>query len=122
MFDLLFEGMVNVYYEVVVVIVVFILLGCFLEVRVKGWIFEVIKCLVGLQVWVVYVLCEGCIVDIFVDEVVLGDCVEVWSGEWILVDGEVIEGCSFVDELMIIGELILVEKFVGSVVVGGIVN
>lgn len=121
-FSLLLVGMVNVYYEVVVVIVVLILLGCFFEVWVKGCIFEVIKCLVGLQVKEVYVLCDGCIVDILINDVVQGDIVEVCFGECVLVDGEVIEGCSFVDELMIIGELIFVEKVEGSIVVGGIVN
>lgn len=50
------------------------------------------------------------------------DIVELCSGEWILVDGEVIEGESYVDEFMIIGELILVCKMIGSIVVGGMVN
>lgn len=119
---LLLVGMVNVYYEVVVVIVVLILFGCFLEVWVKGCIFEVIKCLVNLQVKVVYVICDGCVVDILVNEVQSGDVVEVCLGECVLVDGEVVEGCSYIDELMISGELILVEKLLGSSVVGGMVN
>ncbi|EDD5230478.1 heavy metal translocating P-type ATPase [Salmonella enterica] len=71
---------------------------------------------------VAHVLREGRIVDIPVDEVVLGDCVEVRPGERIPVDGEVTEGRSFVDESMITGEPIPVEKSAGSAVVGGTVN
>lgn len=95
--DLLPEGTVNVYYEAAAVIVALILLGRFLEARAKGRTSEAIKRLVGLQARVAHVLREGRIVDIPVDEVVLGDCVEVRPGERIPVDGEVTEGRSFVD-------------------------
>ncbi|EBP0830697.1 heavy metal translocating P-type ATPase [Salmonella enterica] len=90
--DLLPEGTVNVYYEAAAVIVALILLGRFLEARAKGRTSEAIKRLVGLQARVAHVLREGRIVDIPVDEVVLGDCVEVRPGERIPVDGEVTEG------------------------------
>ncbi|EGX3956636.1 Cu(2+)-exporting ATPase [Salmonella enterica] len=120
--DLLPEGTVNVYYEAAAVIVALILLGRFLEARAKGRTSEAIKRLVGLQARVAHVLREGRIVDIPVDEVVLGDCVEVRPGERIPVDGEVTEGRSFVDESMITGEPIPVEKSAGSAVVGGTVN
>ncbi|HGB4146201.1 TPA: gold/copper-translocating P-type ATPase GolT [Salmonella enterica subsp. enterica serovar Wangata] len=120
--DLLPEGTVNVYYEAAAVIVALILLGRFLEARAKGRTSEAIKRLVGLQARVAHVLREGRIVDIPVDEVVLDDCVEVRPGERIPVDGEVTEGRSFVDESMITGEPIPVEKSAGSAVVGGTVN
>ncbi|EDT9359282.1 gold/copper-translocating P-type ATPase GolT [Salmonella enterica subsp. enterica serovar Miami] len=120
--DLLPEGTVNVYYEAAAVIVALILLGRFLEARAKGRTSEAIKRLVGLQARVAHVLREGRIVDIPVDEVVLGDCVEVRPGERIPVDGEVTEGRSFVGESMITGEPIPVEKSAGSAVVGGTVN
>ncbi|EBU8879973.1 cadmium-translocating P-type ATPase [Salmonella enterica subsp. enterica serovar Enteritidis] len=120
--DLLPEGTVNVYYEAAAVIVALILLGRFLEARAKGRTSEAIKRLVGLQARVAHVLREGRIEDIPVDEVVLGDCVEVRPGERIPVDGEVTEGRSFVDESMITGEPIPVEKSAGSAVVGGTVN
>ncbi|EEG8993306.1 gold/copper-translocating P-type ATPase GolT [Salmonella enterica] len=120
--DLLPEGTVNVYYEAAAVIVALILLGRFLEARAKGRTSEAIKRLVGLQARVAHVLREGRIVDIPVDEVVLGDCVEVRPGERIPVDGKVTEGRSFVDESMITGEPIPVEKSAGSAVVGGTVN
>lgn len=120
--DLLPEGTVNVYYEAAAVIVALILLGRFLEARAKGRTSEAIKRLVGLQARVAHVLREGRIVDIPVDEVVLGDCVEVRPGERIPVDGEVTEGRSFVDESMITGEPIPVEKSAGSAMVGGTVN
>lgn len=97
--DLLPEGTVNVYYEAAAVIVALILLGRFLEARAKGRTSEAIKRLVGLQARVAHVLREGRIVDIPVDEVVLGDCVEVRPGE-----------------------RIPVEKSAGSAVVGGTVN
>ncbi|EBV3063053.1 Cu(2+)-exporting ATPase [Salmonella enterica subsp. enterica serovar Veneziana] len=120
--DLLPEGTVNIYYEAAAVIVALILLGRFLEARAKGRTSEAIKRLVGLQARVAHVLREGRIVDIPVDEVVLGDCMEVRPGERIPVDGEVTEGRSFVDESMITGEPIPVEKSAGSAVVGGTVN
>ncbi|TGD70254.1 ATPase, partial [Salmonella enterica subsp. enterica serovar Poona] len=111
------EGPVNGYHAAAAVIVALILRGRFLEARAKGRTSEAIKRLVGLQARVAHVLREGRIVAIPVDEVVLGDCVEVRPGERIPVDGEVTEGRSFVDESMITGEPIPVEKSAGSAVV-----
>lgn len=119
---LLPAGTVNVYYEAAVVIVALILLGRFLEARAKGRTSEAIKRLVGLQAKVAHVSRDGRLVDIPVGEVVLGDVVEVRPGERVPVDGEVTEGRSFVDESMITGEPIPVEKTVASEVVGGTVN
>ncbi|WP_312256026.1 heavy metal translocating P-type ATPase [Stutzerimonas nitrititolerans] len=119
---LLPAGTVNVYYEAAAVIVALILLGRFLEARAKGRTSEAIKRLVGLQAKVAHVVREGRTVDIPITEVVLGDLVEVRPGERVPVDGEVTEGGSFVDESMITGEPIPVEKRAGSTLVGGTVN
>ena len=119
---LLPEGTVNVYYEAAAVIVALILLGRFLEARAKGRTSEAIKRLIGLQAKVAHVSRDGRIVDIPIGEVVEGDVVEVRPGERVPVDGEVLEGKSFVDESMITGEPIPVEKTEGSGVVGGTVN
>lgn len=119
---LLPAGTVNVYYEAAAVIVTLILLGRFLEARAKGRTSEAIRRLVGLQAKVAHVVRENKVVDIPVGEVVLGNHVEVRPGERVPVDGEVIEGRSFVDESMITGEPVPVEKTMGSEVVGGTVN
>jgi len=119
---LLPAGTVNVYFEAAAVIVVLILLGRFLEARAKGRTSEAIRRLVRLQAKVAHVVRDGHIVDIPIGEVVLGDVVEVRPGERIPVDGEVTDGRSFVDESMITGEPVPVEKTAGSPVVGGTVN
>lgn len=120
--ELLPAGTVNVYYEAAAVIVVLILLGRFLEARAKGRTSEAIKRLIGLQAKVAHVLRKDGVIDIPIGEVVLGDSVEVRPGERVPIDGEVTEGRSFVDESMITGEPVPVEKMVGSKVVGGTVN
>ena len=119
---LLPAGTVNVYYEAAAVIVALILLGRFLEARAKGRTCEAIKRLVTLQPKLAHVRRDGRVVDVPVDAVVLGDSVEVRPGERVPVDGEVSEGRSYVDESMITGEPIPVEKAAGSSVVGGTVN
>jgi Au+-exporting ATPase len=116
------EGTVNVYYEAAAVIVALILLGRFLEARAKGRTSEAIKRLVGLQAKVAHVLRDGRVVDIPISDVALHDVVEIRPGERVPVDGEVIDGRSFVDESMITGEPIPVEKSIGSQAVGGTVN
>ncbi|MFQ1064873.1 heavy metal translocating P-type ATPase [Bordetella trematum] len=115
-------GTVNVYYEAAAVIVALILLGRYLEARAKGRTSEAIKGLVGLQAKVAHVRRDGQVVDIPIGEVAQGDVVELRPGERVPVDGEVIEGSSFVDESMITGEPVPVEKTAGSAVVGGTVN
>ena len=120
--SLLPAGTVNVCYEAAAVIVALILLGRFLEARAKGRTSEAIKRLVGLQAKEAHVLRDGRIVDIPINDVAQGDIVEVRPGERVPVDGEVTEGRSFVDESMITGEPIPVEKAEGSTVVGGTVN
>lgn len=116
------ENTVNVYFEAAAVIVVLVLLGRFLEARAKGRTSEAIKRLISLQPKIAHVSRDGQLVDIPIAEVSLNDVVEVRPGERIPVDGEVIDGRSFVDESMITGEPIPVEKFAGSLAVGGTVN
>ena len=120
--SLLPSGTVNVYYEAAAVIVTLILLGRYLEARAKGRTSEAITRLVGLQVRVARVSRDGLIVELPIGDVVLGDMVEVRPGERVPVDGEVIDGLSYVDESMITGEPIPVEKVIGHEVVGGTVN
>jgi len=119
---LLPEGTVHVYYEAAAVIVALILLGRFLEARAKGRTSEAIKRLVGMQARVARVLRQGRIVEVSISDVIVGDLVEVRPGERLPVDGEIVEGRSYVDESMITGEPIPVEKAQGSHVIGGTVN
>lgn len=115
-------GTVNVYYEAAAVIVALILLGRFLEAKAKGRTSEAIQRLVSLQAKVAHVSRNHQVIDIPIEQVVTGDLVIVKPGERIPVDGDVIEGQSFVDESMITGEPIPVEKNIGSQVVGGTIN
>src|SRR5690554_1344510 len=119
---LLQAGTVNVYYEAAAVIVTLILLGRYLEARAKGRTSEAITRLVGLQARIARVSRDGRIVELPIDDVVAGDIIELRPGERVPVDGEVIDGHSYVDESMITGEPIPVEKSAGSQVVGGTVN
>ena len=120
--SLLPAGTTYVYYEAAAVIVTLILLGRYLEAKAKGRTSQAIRRLLGLQPKTARVRRGGAVVEIPVAEVVPGDVVEVRPGERLPVDGEVIEGRSFVDESMITGEPIPVEKGVGAEVVGGTVN
>ncbi|WFU04731.1 heavy metal translocating P-type ATPase (plasmid) [Rhizobium sp. CB3171] len=115
-------GTINVYFEAAGVIVTLILLGRLLEARAKGRTSEAIKRLVDLQVRSARVRRDGKAVDLPIGSVVAGDIVEVRPGERVPVDGEVVEGNSYVDESMITGEPIPASKTTGSAVVGGTVN
>jgi heavy metal translocating P-type ATPase len=120
--DILPAGTTFVYYEAAAVIVTLILLGRYLEARAKGRTSEAIKRLVGLQSKTARVLREGTVKEVPVAEVRPGDLVEVRPGERVPVDGEVTSGKSWIDESMISGEPLPVEKIVGSAVTGGTVN
>jgi len=119
---LLPPGTVNVYYEAAAVIVTLILLGRFLEARAKGRTSEAIKRLVGLQPRIAHVQRGDRIFDVDISEVVVGDVVVVRPGERLPVDGDVLQGESYVDESMISGEPVPVPKDASSTVVGGTVN
>lgn len=116
------EGSVHVYYEAAAVIVALILLGRYLEARAKGRTSEAIKRLVGLQAKTARVVRGQTAIEVAIDQVRSGDLIEVRPGERIPVDGEVVEGASFVDEAMISGEPIPVEKTAGTELIGGTIN
>ena len=113
---------VNVYYEAAAVIVTLILLGRYLEERAKGRTSEAIQRLVGLQPRTARVVRDGRETDVAIEEVRAGDIVLVRPGEKVPVDGEVIEGASYVDESMITGEPVPASKGEGDGVVGGTIN
>ncbi|MFW8565616.1 heavy metal translocating P-type ATPase [Orrella sp. 11846] len=119
---LLPEGTVNVYFEAAAVIVTLILLGRYMEARAKGRTSEAIQRLIGLQARTARVSRNGEFIEVPIDEVKPGDLISVRPGERIAVDAEVVEGASYVDESMITGEPIPVEKTPGSHVVGATVN
>ncbi|MCH2077771.1 MAG: heavy metal translocating P-type ATPase [Rhodobacteraceae bacterium] len=119
---LLPAGTVHVYYEAAAVIVTLILLGRWLEARAKGRTSEAIQGLVRLAPKTARVERDGVSLDIDVDQVILGDVIEMRPGERLPVDGEVLAGQSYVDESMITGEPVPVAKAPGAAVVGGTVN
>ncbi|KQW32276.1 ATPase [Rhizobium sp. Root274] len=112
----------HVYYEAATVIVSLILLGRLLEARAKGRTGAAIRKLAGLQAKTARVERDGTTLDVPLSSVVVGDVVVIRPGERIPVDGRVIDGASAVDEAMISGEPIPVEKGVGATVIGGTVN
>lgn len=120
--DLLPEGTQNVYFEAAAVIVTLILVGRYLEALAKGRTSEAIRRLMGLQPGTARVVRGGAEIDISVDQVRLGDLVQVRPGERIPVDGTVGEGRSYVDEAMITGEPVPVLKEAGAEVIGGTIN
>jgi Cu+-exporting ATPase len=110
------------YFETAAVIVTLIVIGKFLEARAKGRTSDAIKKLMGLQAKTARVVRDGAEADIPVDEVRVGDVVIVRPGEKFPVDGVVIEGKSSVDESMLTGESLPVEKRPGEKVVGATMN
>ena len=115
-------GTANVYFEAAAVIVTLILLGRTLEARAKGRTGQAIKRLIGLQPKTARLMRGGKPLEVAFDEVRVGDVVMVRPGEKVPVDGEVVEGSSFVDESMITGEPAPAPKSVGAEVVGGTIN
>ncbi|WP_051962338.1 heavy metal translocating P-type ATPase [Serratia sp. Ag2] len=120
--DVLPEGTANVYFEAAAVIVTLILLGRMLESRAKGRTSQAIKRLVGLQPKIARVERNGEMIEIPLAQVTTGDVVSVRPGEKVPVDGEVIEGASYVDESMVTGEPVPVSKGIGAAVIGGTIN
>ena len=113
---------VTVYYDTTAVIITLILLGKLLEARAKGRTSEAIKKLMGLRARTARVVRCGQELDIPVGEVQVGDLVVVRPGEKVPVDGTVREGSSAVDESMVTGESLPVEKNPGDPVVGATIN
>src|SRR3990172_1331168 len=112
----------HVYYETAAVIITLIKLGKFLEARAKGRTSEAIKKLMGLRAKTARVVRSGQEAEVPVDEVIVGDVVLVRPGEKIPVDGVVVEGRSAVDESMLTGESLPVEKGPGEPVIGATLN
>jgi Cu+-exporting ATPase len=115
-------GTANVYYEAAAVIVALILLGRYLEAKAKGRTSEAIKRLVGLQAKTARIVRDGATLEVALADVRTGDIVQVRPGERVPVDGEVVDGSSYVDESMITGEPVPVAKAMGAAVVGGTIN
>jgi P-type Cu+ transporter len=112
----------EVYYEVSVVVITLILLGKLFENRAKGETSEAIRKLIGLQAKTARVMRDGQETDIPIEDVQIDDIVLVRPGEKIPVDGEAIAGNSTVDESMVTGESIPIEKKVGDRVIGATMN
>jgi len=112
----------EVYYEVPVIVITLILLGKLFENRAKGETSDAIRKLIGLQAKTARVLRDGKESDIPIEDVQINDIVMVRPGEKIPVDGEAIAGNSTVDESMVTGESIPIEKKVGDLVIGATMN
>src|SRR3989338_2016118 len=112
----------DLYFEIGVFLITFVLMGKWLEMSAKGKTSEAIKKLMGLQAKTARVRRGADILDILVEQVIHGDIVIVRPGEKIPVDGIITKGLTAVDESMISGESIPVEKKVGDRVVGATIN
>ena len=120
---LLFPGLGgHVYFETSAMIITLIKLGKLLEARAKGHTSEAIRKLMGLRPKTAHVVRDGSEVEVPIESVVLADVVVVRPGERLPVDGVVIEGRSAVDESMLTGESMPVDKGPGDEVVGGTIN
>lgn len=116
------QGTAEIYFEAAAVIVTLILVGRWIEARAKGRTGQAIRRLMSLQAKTARVVRDGVEQDVAVDAVKVGDVVVVRPGERVPVDGVVTDGASFVDESMLTGEPIPVEKTVGAEVTGGTLN
>ncbi len=112
----------DLYFETAAYLITFVILGKWLEIRTKGKTSDAIKKLMGLQAKTARVIRNGETKDIAIEMVVHGDIVVVRPGEKIPVDGKITKGASAVDESMITGESLPVEKQVGALVIGGTMN
>ncbi|MEO0704287.1 MAG: heavy metal translocating P-type ATPase [Cyanobacteria bacterium J06649_5] len=112
----------EVYYEAAAVIITLLLLGRYLESKAKGRTSDAIRQLIGLQPNTARVIRKDEEIEIPLQAVMVGDIVVVRPGEKVPVDGEVVEGVSSVDESMVTGEPMPVEKRVGQEVIGATLN
>ncbi|MCU4988632.1 heavy metal translocating P-type ATPase [Bacillus cereus] len=116
------EHMTDLYFETSAVLITLIILGKLFEAKAKGRSSEAIKKLMGLQAKRATVVRDGTEMKILIEEVVAGDIVYVKPGEKIPVDGEIVEGKSAIDESMLTGESIPVDKTIGDLVIGSTMN
>ncbi|HQA96134.1 MAG TPA: copper-translocating P-type ATPase, partial [Candidatus Colwellbacteria bacterium] len=110
------------YFDVTIVVIGFVSLGKYLEAQSRLKTGEAVEKLLGLQAKTALVLREGEEKEVPIAEVMVGDIVIVKPGEKIPVDGKIIEGKTSIDESMITGEPLPIDKFVGDLVVGSTVN
>ena len=110
------------FYDTAALIITLIFLGKYLEARAKGQTHDALKKLMGLQARTAHIIRDGNEVELPVGQVLVGDEVLVRPGEKIPVDGIVLSGSSLVDESMITGESIPVEKGVGDALIGATIN
>lgn len=114
--------MAQLYFETSSILITLIILGKLFEAKAKGRSSEAIKKLMGLQAKTALVIRNGEELEIPLEEVIVGDILLVKPGEKIPVDGEVIEGNSAVDESMLTGESLPVDKSLGDAVIGSTLN
>ena len=110
------------YFEASVIIITLIILGKVLEARAKGQTSEALKKLMGLQAKTAHVIRDGETVDVPVEDVESGDLLVIKAGEKIPVDGKIVEGQTTVDESMLTGESLPVEKEQGDMLIGATIN
>jgi Cu+-exporting ATPase len=125
LFPLLFTGVqshIGLYFDTSSMIIALILLGRFLESRAKGKTSEAIKRLIGLSPKTATIIRDGNEIQVSVDDVEVGDLILVRPGERIPVDGVIRQGFSSIDESMITGESIPVEKQTGDEVISATIN
>lgn len=112
----------EVYYEVATVIITLILTGRMLEAKAKGKTSQAIQRLIGLQPKTARVINENGEQDVEIENLKVGDIILVKPGEKIPVDGEIIDGTSSVNESMITGESLPIDKKIGDIVIGATIN
>ena len=110
------------FYDVTIVVITFIALGKYLEAKSKLKTGDAIEKLLGLQAKTALVISDGKEIEIKIEAVILGDLIVVKPGQKIPVDGVVVDGFSYVDESMITGEPVPVEKTINAQVVAGTIN
>src|SRR3989339_1454404 len=116
------EKIPEIYFETAAFLITFVILGKWLEAKTKGSTSDAIKKLMGLKAKTARVSKNGVVADVPIDQVIVGDIIVVRPGEKIPVDGTVVKGQSSVDESMITGESIPVEKNPGATVIGATIN
>ena len=116
------EKIPELYFETAAFLITFVILGKWLEAKTKGRTSDAIKKLMGLQAKTARVIKNGAVVELPIDQVVTGDTIVVRPGEKIPVDGQVSKGQSSVDESMITGESLPVEKNSGDKIIGATIN
>lgn len=118
----MFGVVTGMYFDTAAVIITLILLGRFLEAKAKSHTSDAIKKLLGLAPKTARIIKNGLEIDVPISDVNVGDLIRVRPGEKIPVDGIVVEGQSYVDESMVTGESLPINKTVGANVIGATIN